>query len=78
VAAYKIYWGVSSGLYTNVLATPTATNLTLTVSNLVRGTTYFFTATTLATNSLESLYAPEIFYLLPSLPTNPANLRVVP
>ena len=45
IARYKIYWGVATRTYTNSVSA--GTNLTCTVSNLVRGRAYFFTATAL-------------------------------
>ena len=45
IADYKIYWGVATRTYTNSVSA--GTNLTCTVSNLVRGPVYFFAATAL-------------------------------
>ena len=44
--------------YTNVVAA--GTNLTVSISNLVEGTTYYFAATAVDTNGLESDYSAEV------------------
>jgi len=68
-ASYKIYYGVGSGQYTNVISAGNATNLT--IGNLVRGTLYYFAATTVDTNGLESLFSGEVTYRPNSLPQPP-------
>ncbi len=50
VVGYKVYWGAASGDYTNVVS---VTNLTVTISNLVRGVTYYFAATSFTETGLE-------------------------
>lgn len=52
--------------YTNVV--DVGTNLTATISNLVTGATYFFSATSYDTNGLESDYSNEVLDILS--PTN--------
>ena len=44
---------------------PAGTNLTVSVSNLVEGTTYYFAATAVDTNGLESDYSTEVSTLIP-------------
>src|SRR5882762_4373692 len=58
VVGYKVYWGIASRNYTNSLSAGSAT--TLTVSNLVIGTPYFFAATAYDTNGIESDYSAEV------------------
>jgi hypothetical protein len=63
VASYKIYTGTSSGSYsqnTNVgFANP------YTVTNLTEGKTYYFAATALGSNGLESGYSNQVSYTVP-------------
>jgi Bacterial Ig domain/Fibronectin type III domain len=67
IVGYRLYDGVASRAYTNVIDTGTAT--TQAVSNLTVGVTYFFAVTAVGTNGLESDYSAEISYTVP-LPTN--------
>jgi fibronectin type 3 domain-containing protein len=71
IAGYRLYEGVASLTYTNVLDVGNAT--TVTVSNLVSGVTYFFAVTAYDTNRLESDYSGEVSYTVP-LPANNAPL----
>ena len=48
ITNYNLYYGVASATYTNVVAA--GTNTTVSVSNLVEGTTYYFAATAVDTN----------------------------
>jgi hypothetical protein len=59
VTNYNIYEGAASGQYT--VEIPAGTNLVLTVSNLARGTQYFFNVTSQA-GGLESGFGGEISY----------------
>lgn len=59
IARYKIYYGSSPLTYTNVFTVPYCTNRTEIVSNLLRGTTYFFALTAIDNNGLESDYSSE-------------------
>jgi len=74
VSGYRLYYGPSPLNYTNFVGVAGRTNVTCVVSNLVRGSTYYFAVTSyIATNGLESLYSEEISYMpvpLPPLPTN--------
>ena len=65
IANYKVYYGVASATYTNVVSA--GTNITVSISNLVRGTTYYFAATAIDTFGLESDYSTEVSALIPSL-----------
>lgn len=71
VTNYSIYYGVGAGQYTNKLSA--GTNLTFTVSNLVRGVTFYFAATATASN-LESSFSNEVNYRPPQPPL-PPNMR---
>src|SRR5690242_10304449 len=63
VTGYNIYSGTVSHGYTNIVNAGTATSLTL--SNLVPGTTYYFAATTYTLSGLESDYSLETAYTVP-------------
>jgi fibronectin type 3 domain-containing protein len=69
VASYKVYWGVATRTYTNSLSA--GTNTTFTVSNLAYSTTYFFAATAIGTNGLESVYSNEASTNTPPIPQVP-------
>ena len=68
VAGYNIYYGVASRAYTNMLAAGAATNLL--VPNLIEGTRYYFTATSMNSRGLESHFSNEAVYTVPMPPTN--------
>jgi hypothetical protein len=62
---YNVYYGVSSGNYTNMVSVQVPqTNIT--IVNLVGGVKYYFAATCMETNGLESPYSNEAFYLVPT------------
>jgi len=63
IANYNVYYGVASATYTNVVAA--GTNTTVSISNLVNGTTYYFTATAVDPSGLESDYSTEVSALIP-------------
>jgi hypothetical protein len=75
--AYSIYQGASPMQYTNKISA--GTNLTLTVTNLVRGSTNFFNITVTEPNGLESLLVAtnEITYVTPQLPASPSYKPIV-
>ena len=64
ITNYNIYYGVASATYTNVV--PAGTNTTVSISNLVDGTTYYFAATAVDTFGLESAYSSEASALIPA------------
>ena len=68
VTAYRVYWGVATRFYTNVVQ---VSGTTATVPNLVRGVKYYFAATCVATNGLESDFSNEINYTTLRLPVPP-------
>ena len=67
IANYNLYYGAASGTYTNVVAA--GTNLTVSVSNLLEGITYYFAATAVDTNGLESDYSAEVSAMICRPPT---------
>lgn len=60
VAKYNIYYGVGSRTYTNMVTITYCTNRTGAVSNLLRGVTYYFSATAVDKDGLESDYSSEV------------------
>jgi hypothetical protein len=73
VAGYNIYYGGTSGAYTNKICVGTATSVT--ISGLIQGVTYYFAATTYSTSGLESPFSSEISYAVP--PSSAVNTNVV-
>jgi hypothetical protein len=63
VAGYNIYQWITGGTSTNKNSVGKATSLTL--SNLVLGTTYYFVATTYDAVGVESLFSGEVSYQVP-------------
>lgn len=63
VASYNIHYGFNSGTYT--MTTNAGNNLQLTIDNLLYGQTYYFAATAVGTNQLESDFSNEISYTVP-------------
>lgn len=63
VNGYNIYVGGASGVYTNYTSVGNVTNATL--GGLVDGRTYFFAATAISTNGLESVFSNEVEYRVP-------------
>lgn len=74
---YRIKYGPSSGNY--LWTTNAGTNVTITVRGLTNGYTYYFIATAMNTNNLESDPSNELSYSVPAaLPTSPpSNLQRV-
>lgn len=73
VVGYKVYWGPAHTAYTNSVSTGNV--LSVTVSNLTVGATYYFAATTLDVFGLESDYSGELVYIVPLPP--PKNARAI-
>jgi hypothetical protein len=73
VSGYNIYYGSSSGNYTNQVSVGNVTNVT--ISDLLEGVTYFFAATASGTSGLESDPSNEISYSVPTIgPNQPPTL----
>jgi hypothetical protein len=77
---YKVYWGVATRTYTNSVSA--GTNLMVSVTNLARGSTYYFAATALATNGfdtnlLESDFSNEASWASPLPPAIPSTFRII-
>lgn len=72
VNAYRVYYGPSSGNYTNSLVVPYSTLAT--VPSLQEDSTYYFAVTSVLTNSngetLESDFSNEATYKVPSSDPN--------
>ena len=68
IAGYRLYEGVASQTYSNVIDVGNATGATAT--GLVGGATYFYAVTAYDTNGAESDFSSEISYTVP-LPANP-------
>ena len=66
---YKVYYGPGHRTYTNVVNV--STNLTTTISNLVRGSTYYFSATASTSDGLESEFSNEVSWTPAAPPTAP-------
>jgi len=64
VAGYNIYYGGASGVYTNKTSVGLVTSLT--ISNLISGTTYYFAATTYSAAGAESALSSEVAYTVPA------------
>jgi len=75
VTGYRVYYGVASRSYSTMIDTGSSTNLVIT--NLVRGTTYYFAATAYNPDA-ESDYSAEAIYTVPGIPAPPSNLQVTP
>lgn len=72
VIATRIYWGTASSNWTNFVSVPMPTN-TVTVSNLLSGTTYYFVA--IATDGVSNAVpSNEASTHIP--PDHPNNLRI--
>ena len=65
VAGYVIYYGTTSGDYTNEI--DTGTNAVATINSLQPGLTYYFAIASFDTNGVESPLSAEISYLVPGL-----------
>lgn len=74
IVNYNVYYGVTSATYTNVVSA--GTNLTVAVTNLARGVTYWFAATAVDNAGLESDYSTEVFTTTKGKPASPPNLGV--
>jgi len=77
VAGYNIYCGNVSGVYPNVI--DAGANTSVTISNLVNGTTYYFASATYSAAGAVSALSSEVAYTVPVVPViqppalNPIN-----
>ena len=74
VAGYNVYYGAGCRAYTNMVNVGKATNVT--ISGLVEGATYYFTATAYNTLGLESDWSNETSCSEPGLPGTLAKLQI--
>lgn len=81
VEGFNVYFGTSSGQYANKISVGNQTSAT--ISNLNAGFTYYFAATSIGTNGVESGYSSELKFIVPGLlalshspsPGNPALIQ---
>ena len=77
VTGYNVYFGGSTGNYTNMVQVSGSSATNVTVTNLVAGSSYFFNMTsTNSTTGLESVYAGEVSTVVPSPPAAPTGLKI--
>ena len=74
VVSYRVHYGVASGVYTNAVSAGGATIVT--VSNLLEGVTFYFAATAVDTNGLESDFSNEVSGSV-RLPNRPPTLNAL-
>lgn len=80
LAGYKIYAGLSSGIYTEINDVGNVTQYIK--GDLIEGETYFFIATAYDNSGNESGYSQEVSYYVPIIvdtvpPLPPTNFREV-
>lgn len=68
---YNVYWGTSSGLYTNALNVGNVTNVTLTVPT--RGVQFVYAVTAVDSHGLQSIFSNEVSYTAPNPPGPPTQ-----
>ena len=64
IAGYNLYYGVASGVYTNVVQVGNTAQVTIT--GLVPGVTYYLAVTTRLVTGVESAYSDEILFTIPT------------
>lgn len=73
ISGFKLYWGVEPRAYTNYVVVG-ATWRSFTITNLVNGTTYFYTATAFGADGTESEYSNEVTNTTPTKWSPPGKL----
>lgn len=72
---YAVYYGTNTGNYfTNA---PAGAGTSVTISNLVRGSTYYFAVVAQTTNGLVSSFSSEINYTAMPVPASPQGVRII-
>lgn len=74
VAGYDVYYGTTSGIYPYKV--DAGDNLSVTISNLTPGLTYFFAATAYDAAGDESPFSSEVSYIVPGTPT--ISMGIIP
>lgn len=74
IDSYRIHYGTNSGQYG--FATNAGLNTNLTVTGLIQGQTYFFAATAIGTNQLESDFSNEVQWVAPEA-VRPPTLKTI-
>jgi hypothetical protein len=75
VVGYDVYYGTSSGLYTNIVAVSNVTNAT--INGLISGTRYYFAGTAINSSGLQSPLSPGISVVAVATVPAPALLTLV-
>src|SRR5271154_4249803 len=70
IVGYKLYYGASSGVYTNQISVPHATIAT--ISGLIPGATYYFAVMAYDGSGLESPFSNEAVYTVPLAAVSPS------
>ena len=75
VAGYNVYYGGTSGTYTNKVNAGTATSVS--INGLVPGATYYFAATTYSASGVESPFSSELVYRVRTNAVATATNRII-
>lgn len=68
---YNVYWGTTSGQYTNAVNVGNVTNTTITVP--ARGVQFFYAVTAVDSHGLQSIFSNEVGYTAPNPPGPPTQ-----
>lgn len=74
---FNIYYGTTTNIASDTMAQSGPTTTNLVIGGLTRGATYYFTATEVGTNGLESDPVPFIAYKVPNKPGAPSPATVI-
>lgn len=72
---YVLYQGTNSSAYDTTYKT--GSNVAYTVSNLVRGQTYYFAVVAVGSTGVTSPYSTEASFISATIPGSPQALRVI-